>query len=169
MLTARPASDCREDRAGIQLSGIARQAGSPSFCFTRPPDSRPFPLYEFHAFLLLSLRPFPPHYFVVWRAPCVTSRTSTKLPIPTKRLAKQWKRVNARKRSTHTPRIRERWMERECSACAVHQSRHAVAPKRIFSRFSYWCTTRLHSRRTDWVSREYRTSRTWRMNEAASR
>ena len=29
MLTARPASDCREDRAGIRLSGIARQAGSP--------------------------------------------------------------------------------------------------------------------------------------------
>ena len=29
MLTTRPASDCREDRAGIRLSGIARQAGSP--------------------------------------------------------------------------------------------------------------------------------------------
>lgn len=64
MLTARPASDCRENGAGIQLSGIARLEGSsppslrPSTRSSRPPALLPTASPSSQS-PLLSLR----HYF----------------------------------------------------------------------------------------------------------
>jgi len=62
MPTARPASDCRENGAGIQLSGIARLEGSSAplarslaLSLARSRSPRPSPRY----FRLVGRRPFP--------------------------------------------------------------------------------------------------------------
>lgn len=137
MLTARPASDCREDRAGIQLSGIARQAGPP--------------LHLPHSTAgLSSLLPLPsvprvsPLVPTTLSSPlfCRSTHSSRRLAnfavisIPSIVRASSEREVE-RGRSTRIPCVREGLTERECNACAVQRSWHAVAPKRIFSRSSY--------------------------------
>lgn len=75
MLTARPASDCRENGAGIQLSGIARLEGS----------SAPLSLARSLAsalFLSLSLTPAISPLFQTSRPPALPHRSAAVSPYP---------------------------------------------------------------------------------------
>lgn len=138
MLTARPASDCREDRAGIQLSGIARHR--PPVSLLRPPDPRPFAV-PFHAFRRDS--PTVPSTLLdptaadTRTALRVSLRCSPVASIPTTAAAERRAARGQRERRARTRRERAGRTERECDACANARSRHAVAPKRVVSRDSH--------------------------------